>query len=340
MLEAGVQTRRTAPLHCLALMLALAATPLPGAGEAAEPGAAGTAPPAAAPPAAAPPTAAPPARAVGDAAALEREGLVLIRGGSFRMGSSGSEAARNDDEGPVHTVRVHAFALGKYPVTRAEFAAFVTASGYQPEGACWVWQEQRFTRLDNADWRNPGFEQTDRDPAVCISWTDANAYASWLSRKSGESFRLPSEAEWEYAARAGTTTARFWGDSPDAACTYADVADLSVRRNIAGGERWTVHNCDDGKAYTAPVGSYRPNPWGLYDMLGNAWEWVEDCYHSDYVEAPLDGSAWLSSPCSQRVLRGGSWAGYPGAVRSALRLWFGPDIRINVIGFRVARSLP
>ena len=265
-------------------------------------------------------------------------GLVPIAAGQFQMGSPSDEVGRNDDEGPVRTVAVTAFALAPYPVTRAEFANFIEATGYRIDSRCWVWTGERFEQTPDADWRHPGFPQTDRDPVVCVSWNDAEAYTRWLSQRTGEHFRLPSEAEWEYAARAGSTSARYWGELANTACTYADVADESARREIPDGARWTIHPCDDGRAYTAPVGSYRPNAWGLYDMLGNVWQWVEDCYHSSYAAAPHSGAAWVDEHCDKRVLRGGSWAGYPAAVRSAVRLWYRPDIRMNVMGFRVARG--
>jgi formylglycine-generating enzyme required for sulfatase activity len=268
------------------------------------------------------------------------DGLVRMQAGSFRMGSADNEAGRNDDEGPVHTVRVSAFALAREPVTRAEYAQFVNATGHQGSTGCLIWNNERFEAAAGADWQHPGFEQTDQEPVVCVSWSDAEAYVAWLSGKTGSRYRLPSEAEYEYATRAGTSGARFWEPGDQHACTYADVADSTAQRLIPGGDRWTVHPCDDGHAYTAPVGSYKPNPFGLHDMLGNVWEWVEDCYHPSYEEAPSDGTAWTGKPCSQHVLRGGSWAGYPSAVRSAQRLWFGPEVRLNVMGFRVARSLP
>jgi formylglycine-generating enzyme required for sulfatase activity len=273
-------------------------------------------------------------------APLLEDGLVRVQAGQFRMGSPGSEIGRNGDEGPVHAVKLRAFALARYPVTRAEYADFVKATGRQSGSACLVWNNERFEAAAGADWLHPGFEQTDREPAVCVSWSDARAYVAWLSGKTGKQYRLPSEAEYEYAARAGTSGVRFWDPGDQHACDYADVADSTAQHLVPGGDRWTVHPCDDGHAFTAPVGSYKPNPFGLYDMLGNVWEWVEDCYHPSYEEAPADGGAWAEQRCSQHVLRGGSWAGYPDAVRSALRLWFGPDVRLNVMGFRVARSLP
>jgi len=143
-------------------------------------------------------------------------------------------------------------------------------------------------------------------PVINVSWEDAMAYAEWLSQQSGVSYRLPSEAEWEYAVRAGTETARFWGDDPNLACQYANVYDLTGKKARDIG--WTHHDCDDGEANTAPVGRYGANPFGLNDMLGNVWEWTADCWHGSYDKAPTDGSAWEQADggdCTRRVVRGG-----------------------------------
>jgi formylglycine-generating enzyme required for sulfatase activity len=173
-----------------------------------------------------------------------------------------------------------------------------------------------------------------RKSAINVSYEDAVAYAEWLSEQTGKRFRLPSEAEWEYAARAGTRTRRFWGDAPSQACKYANVFDkrnqkkLSVRYGISG-----PHDCEDPYPETAPVGSFDPNPWGLYDMLGNVWEWVQDCYHNSYEGAPADGSAWEEDKCDRRVHRGGPWRLRPKHVRSAHRHGNEPDTRLTPLGF-------
>src|SRR5262249_46599041 len=154
---------------------------------------------------------------------------------------------------------------------------------------------------------------------VCVSFEDAQRYVQWLSRKTGKLYRLPTEAEWEYAARAGTTTARFWGDGRERACDFANVADFTGAEtlNWNKGNQDQVFQCRDGYANTAPVGSFRPNAFGLYDMLGNVFQWTEDCYHNSYDAAPSDGSAWTTGECKYRVLRGGSWNVSPRSVRSA-----------------------
>jgi formylglycine-generating enzyme required for sulfatase activity len=169
-----------------------------------------------------------------------------------------------------------------------------------------------------------------------VSFEDAQKYVQWLSQKSGKIYRLPTEAEWEYAARAGTTTARFWGDGRDPACGFANVADLTA----ADALNWSqgdAFQCRDGFVHTAPVGSFRPNAFGLYDMLGNVWQWTEDCFHQNYSGAPSNGSAWVSDECKFRVHRGGSWSSLN--VRSAERDSLPAGERNNLIGFRVVKPL-
>jgi formylglycine-generating enzyme required for sulfatase activity len=276
--------------------------------------------------------------------------MVTIPAGNFLMGSSDAETARDlalrgsnflaryfaGFEHPQHAVTIaRAFGLGKYPVTRAEFAAFVRETGYSVPKGCIVYVAEKYRYHPDAGWRNPEFTQTDRDPVVCVSWRDARAYIAWLNGKvRGRSatydegpYRLPSEAEWEYAARAGTRTARWWGD---------DVG--SGRADCDGcGSQW------DAKS-TAPVGSFQPNPFGLYDMLGNVWERVADCWNSSYEGAPGDGGAWLTGnwltgSCDERVMRGGYWSNSPTTLRSATRSRQSVDDRENANGFRVAKTL-
>lgn len=270
--------------------------------------------------------------------------MVVIPAGHFLMGSLESEAGRDKDEGPQHEVSVKKFALGKTEVTVGEFRRFVRATSYKTEAerdvgaqGCntledgkWDWHAGRY-------WDNTGFKQSDKQPVACISWNDAKEYVKWLSSSTGNSYRLPSEAEWEYAARAGSTTARYWGNNPDDACRYANVADQTTN----GGQSWpTKHNCKDGNWFSAPVASYTANAFGLYDMIGNVWEWVEDCSHDSYSGAPVDGRVWAGGNCSVRVLRGGSWLNKPDDARSAIRNWGGASSRGGFYGFRLARMLP
>lgn len=264
--------------------------------------------------------------------------MVVIPGGSFDMGSPDSEAERSGDEGPVHRVNVATFALGKSEITRSQFAAFVHATRYPSGEKCWVLEDGKYEERSGS-WREPGYSQDDQHPVACINWNDAHAYAEWLSRKTGKHYRLPTEAEWEYSARGNTSSARYWGDSPDEACAYANAADKTVQEQIPGASSWSVHNCTDSFVYTAVGGSFKANAFGLHDMLGNVWEWTEDNYHASYSGAPADGSAWQGDD-AKRVLRGGSWNSAPRDVRAAIRNSYKPALRYNFFGFRLARKLP
>ena len=264
--------------------------------------------------------------------------MVVIPSGSFDMGSPGSEAGRAKDEGPVHRVNVAAFALGKTEVTRGQFAAFVKKTKYSSGDKCWTHEGGKVEERDG-DWRKPRYGQEDNYPIGCINWSDAKAYAEWLSRTTGKKYRLPTEAEWEYAARGNTSTARYWGDKPDEACAYANAADKTAQAQIRGASSWSAHKCTDGFAYTAPAGSFKANAFGLNDMLGNVWEWTEDSYHNSYKGAPADGSAWQGDG-AKRVLRGGSWNNGPRNVRTAVRNSYKPELRYSFYGFRLARKLP
>ena len=229
--------------------------------------------------------------------------MVVVPAGSFGMGCvSGRDC--EDDEHPVHDVEVASFALGVYEVTFGEYDGFAEATGREPP--------------DDRGWGRGG------RPAINVSWQDATAFAVWLSEETGEEYRLPSESEWEYAARAGSTTRYSWGDGVG-----------RNRTNCAGcGGRW------DDETRTAPTGSFPANTWGLHDMHGNVWEWVEDCWHGSYTRAPRDGTAWTTGGvCSRRVLRGGSWSFNPRNLRSANRSRDGAENRSAGSGFRVARTL-
>ena len=245
--------------------------------------------------------------------------MVVVPAGSFMMGSPASEEERDDYEGPRHRVTIgYAFAVGVYEVTFAEWDACVRA------GACGRY------RPDDEGWGRG------RRPVINVSWGDAQQYVQWLSRETGAAYRLLSEAEWEYVARAGTETARYWGDSRSGQCRYGNGYD---RTGAAKYEYdWAV-GCSDGYAGTSPVGSYQPNALGLYDVLGNVWEWTEDCWNDDYAQTPTDGSAWRSGDCTFLVLRGASWLNAPRNLRSAYRTGVSADVRNYVHGFRVARSM-
>ncbi len=251
--------------------------------------------------------------------------MVVVPAGRFEMGSPSSEEGRDDDEGPQHRVTIGAkFAVGVHEVTRGEFARFVSATGRSTGDSCRTYEDGEWETRSGLSWRSPGFSQSDTHPVVCVSWDDAKAYASWLSRETGEEYRLLSEAEWEYVARAGTTTRFWWGN------------DIGRNRANCGS------SCEDDHARTAPVGSFGANGFGLHDVHGNVWEWVEDCWHDDYTSAPRDGRAWLGNnggDCSRRVLRGGSWDYRPEDLRSAFRSRNVTGKRDNGDGFRLLRSV-
>ena len=223
-----------------------------------------------------------------------------------------------DDEKPVHQVTIpQSLAVGKYEVTFAEWDACVSADGCGH-------------RLGDEGWGRG------RRPVINVSWEDAQSYVRWLSSETGASYRLLSESEWEYVARAGSSTAYHFGNSSSQLCNWGNGADLTAK---AENPDWTVAECSDGHVQTAPVGSFSPNAFGLHDMHGNVWEWVQDCWNGSYSGAPSNGSAWQSGDCSRRVLRGGSWGGSPWALRSALRFRDTAGIRYGSFGFRVARTL-
>ena len=264
--------------------------------------------------------------------------MVIVPPGRFTIGSPMNEVGRGSDENPQRVVTVlYTLAVGKYPVTRGEFAAFVKDTG-RKLGSCEHWDGNAFRVVERVDWRN-AFRQTDQHPVVCVNWDDSQAYVQWLSQKVGKRYRLLNEAEWEYAARAGTTTLWYWGLSEANQCRYANGADLSAK--LQGVIAPSFVNCDDKYAHTSPVGSFRSNKFGLYDMSGNVGEWVEDCYHDTYADAPVDGSAvetCLPKFRNARVMRGGAWNAIPAWMRSASRDVEVPSLRADSFGFRVART--
>jgi formylglycine-generating enzyme required for sulfatase activity len=305
-------------------------------------------------------TAAAAATAAADARASVRDcehcpDLVAIAGGAFEMGSDPAEPRRfglpeywATREVPRHTVRVAPFLLARHEVTRREFAAFVAATGYAPEAGCWHFVGAEWL-LDKArTWRDPGFEQADDHPVTCVNWHDAVAYADWLGATTGRRYRLPSEAEWEFAARAGTRTAFWFGDDAAAVCRHVNLGDRSTRERFGWDKTkikyevmsdWKGEPCDDGYATTAPVAAFPANPFGLYGMGGNANEWVADCWHDDYTAAPAEGAArTLSGDCGVRAMRGQGWTAIASSVRSAFRLKMNATDRRFTFGIRVARD--
>jgi sulfatase modifying factor 1 len=278
--------------------------------------------------------------------------MILIPAGTFTMGTTEAQNRRRRRqqqlqaagllseelfaaELPAREIAVPAFAMARSEVTIAQFQAFIDATGYRPSGVCWGLQDGEFSFRERINWRHAGYDQGPDHPVVCVTWWDAQAYARWLSLKTGETYRLPTEAEWEYAARAGTQTQYFWGDDADAGCAFMNGADETAQRTFAMA---AVLNCDDGAPYTSPVASYQPNAFGLSDMTGNVFEWVQDCYGA-YDPERTDSVAVVTGDCTSRVIRGGSWDVPPDALRSAVRAWITPTERIHNVGFRVARTV-
>jgi formylglycine-generating enzyme required for sulfatase activity len=254
--------------------------------------------------------------------------MVAIPEGSFVMGSPAGEEGRDPDEGPQHTVSVRAFALGVYEVTYAEFEAFIRATGHMIEPGCTSFDGANWTgsRVNTVTWRNPGYPVDARSPVTCVSWSDARTYTLWLSEVTGHYYRLPTEAEWEYAVRAGTTGRYWWGD-PEPSCS-GGVNDANFEPCARGG--------------AVPVGSFRPNQRGLYDMHGNVAEWVEDTYSAGYAQAPTDGAANLLDYADRGqdtgLTRGGAWRYEARRLRSAYRGGANRIFRTSYYGFRVARN--
>lgn len=273
--------------------------------------------------------------------------MVSIPAGSFLMGAAPAEEEREkvpersrNLATPLRSVRVtKPFSLGRYEVTRAQYAAFVTATGHAAAAGCEAFGEDgKWSEKPGVTWRNPGFEQTDADPVVCVSWNDSKAYVAWLSKVTGKPYRLPSEAEWEYAARAFTTTSRYWGNDRTPTCYFANVADRTVAQKLkAAFNADSTFQCSDNYVQTAPVGKFQANQLGLYDMLGNAWEWVEDCRNATYQGAPWTQEAWTTGQCGSRGRRGGGWTTSHSFLRSAARSWDPVNAHSTAIGFRVAR---
>jgi sulfatase modifying factor 1 len=250
--------------------------------------------------------------------------LVFIKGGCYEMGDTFGDGQA--DEKPVHNVCVNDFYIGKFEVTVGQFKRFVNETGYRTEAekgdGCFLWSGSKWEKDGSKSWRSPGFSQDDNQPAVCVSWKDTQAFSEWLSRKGGKSYRLPTEAEWEYAARSGGKKEKYAGMSND-----------------SGLGDYTWYNANSGNR-TRSVGGKTPNGLGLYDMTGNVWEWCQDWYGEKYYgESPRDNPRGPSSG-QYRVLRGGFWNSRPEYVRAANRGWYVPAYRNYGSGFRLSLSAP
>jgi formylglycine-generating enzyme required for sulfatase activity len=260
--------------------------------------------------------------------------MVVLPQGRFKQGSLRAEGGATAFETPLHWVAIGSLSMSANAVTVDDFQQFVADTGADMRG-CDTYDGDWKRRPDNS-WKNPGFPQTGTHPVTCVSWNDAKAYARWLSAKTGHSYRLPSASEWEYAARAGGEAVQPWSADGSAACATANVADASAAQRYPG---WTVFGCSDGYVYTAPVGSFKANSFGLNDMLGNVFQWTEDCWHADYADAPIDGSARSDGDCSEHELRGGSWFSTPAYVRANYRNHFAADYRTSSVGIRLVRDI-
>ncbi|MBB3228417.1 formylglycine-generating enzyme required for sulfatase activity [Luteibacter sp. Sphag1AF] len=273
--------------------------------------------------------------------------MVVVPTGAFQMGSPDGERGHDANESPQHAVQISkGFALGQSAITIAQFRDFVRATGYVPQsqslGGGSIYDESSggLRDDDSATWQDDYSGRTgqDRLPVVNVSWNDANAYANWLSTRTGKKYRLVSEAEFEYALRAGTTTRFWWGDGTPA----SRVENLTGSGDRSpSGRRWSnaFAGYRDGFWGPAPVMSFSANPFGLYDMGGNVSEWVGDCWHDNYIRAPRTSEAWVNPGCGRRVVRGGSWGSAPDMVRSAYRQGADATLRSARVGFRVAREL-
>jgi formylglycine-generating enzyme required for sulfatase activity len=235
------------------------------------------------------------------------------------------------------------FYLGVHEVTVGQFRQFVAGTHYQTEaeknsrgGAGYVAAEGKIALRPEFNWQNPGFPQSSEHPVLNVSWNDAAAFCDWLTRKEGQTYRLPTEAEWEYACRAGTTTRYYSGDDPESLAGVGNVADAAAKTKFSDW-KWTIA-ASDGSPFTAPVGRYGPNAFGLYDMHGSVWEWCSDWYAKDYYAASPADDPRGPAQGTLHVLRGGSWLAKPSSARASSRFHYTPLIRVDFTGFRVVRA--
>jgi formylglycine-generating enzyme required for sulfatase activity len=255
--------------------------------------------------------------------------MVIVPAGAFIMGSPPTELEREGGRENQVLVRIaRPFAIGAFAVTRGEFAAFVAATNYVVDEGCYFWTGKTWEERLDRSWRSPGFPQDDRHPVTCVDLKAAKAYTSWLSGKTGRAYRLPSETEREYAARAGTDAPFSLGSS-----VSTDAANYNGTVPSALGPR------GEWRQETVRVDSFSPNPWGLYNVHGNVWDWTDDCWNEGNSGNPGDGSARTTGDCAWRVARGGAWNYGPTYLRSAYRYWNLPHNRSGVQGFRIARGL-
>ena len=258
--------------------------------------------------------------------------FVSISGGCFKMGDTFGDGEK--DELPVHKVCVSDFAISRTDVTVGQFKVFVEATNYKTEaekgGGCYVFNGNDWNRQPDNNWKNPGFVQNEQHPVTCVAWSDAQEFIKWLNKPGASTFRLPTEAEWEYSARSGGKKQRFAGfNNKNLLFKYANFCDTNCDT------KWKTAGQNDGYPGTSPVGSYQPNGVGLYDMTGNVWQWLNDWYGERYYsKSPKDNPRGAASGID-RVVRGGSWLNGPNDIRTADRNNSAPNYRSSDIGFRI-----
>ncbi len=243
--------------------------------------------------------------------------FAYIKGGCFKMGSPEWDKESENDERPVHEVCLEDFYISIYEVTNKDYKMFRPNHDSEKYGDYLLNMEKQ--------------------PVVNVSWDDAVAYAEWLSQKTDKEYRLPRESEWEYAARGGNEMSRYWGNDSAEACNYANVYDVIAKNTFNW--IWDHHHCEDGYAASAPVGRFRPNVYGVYDMLGNVWEWVYDKYETYPFDKSSLKASFKTHPLNDRSLRGGSWLDEPKTVRSSNRRYITPSFKSFAIGFRIVKSI-
>ncbi len=276
--------------------------------------------------------------------------MAVIPAGSATLGSHPQEIDRFSAERDLTEVTISSpYAMSKTEVTLAQYRRFMSETQHvsQPQirdGAprigCNYYDGKSYGYIHDHSWQNPGYPQREDAPVVCVSWSDATAYAKWLCQKTGKNYRIPSSVEFEYASRAGSQSTWYWGNKSADACEYANVADRSLSKVYPNRPTF---NCDDGYVYTASVAQFKANAYGLYDMIGNAWEWTDDCFRMDLTDAPTNGSAWLEEAedgdCMMRTPKGGSWISGIGWSRAAVRSRDHAHYKSFMLGFRVAADI-
>jgi formylglycine-generating enzyme required for sulfatase activity len=283
--------------------------------------------------------------------------MVVVPAGRFMMGSPANDPKALPEEFPQHEVVLQRpFAVGRFEVTRQQYEAFAKATNLPENNRCWMstncvnctsgrglerffqrTNKKSIVEVEGSSWRNPGFKQADNEPVLCVSWLDAMDYVAWISQRTGQRYRLLTESEWEYAARANTTGYFAWDAATDDSCKWANGADEEMRTIF--GYFPGASSCSDGFILTAPGGTYPANGFGLHDMFGNAWEWTSDCYVPGHGGSPADGSSRQDGSCDVRVTRGASFWNTPDFLRSARRNREVKELRSMLVGFRVARDL-